>query len=46
MIALGVILHRDSYLRGFFNILDFIVTILNIIPIIYYLVNMEMRESM
>lgn len=34
--ALGVILHRGSYLRGFFNIVDFIVTVTSLVPILEF----------
>ena len=36
VIALGVILHRGSYLRGFFNIVDFIVTVTSLVPILEF----------
>ncbi|CAI8010565.1 Voltage-dependent L-type calcium channel subunit alpha-1C [Geodia barretti] len=36
MTALGVLLHRGSYLRGFFNIIDFVITVMSLIPIISY----------
>ena len=45
MIALGVIVHRDSYLRGAFNFIDFMVTILTLIPIIVYLANYSNRQQ-
>lgn len=44
MIALGVFVHRDSFLRGFFNLLDTIVTILTIVPVVYFLVEIENQE--
>ena len=37
VIALGLILHRGSYLRSFFNILDSFVVISSLIPILYYI---------
>ena len=37
VIALGLILHRGSYLRSFFNIVDCFVVISSLIPILYYI---------
>lgn len=36
MIALGVVLHKGSYLRGLFNIIDFFILVSNVIPIVVY----------
>ena len=36
MIALGVIFHRGSYFRSFFNMIDFIVVVTSLIPLVYY----------
>jgi hypothetical protein len=44
MTALGVLLHRGSYLRGFFNIMDFVITVTTLIPIVSYFYNVEDRE--
>ena len=41
MTALGVLLHRGSYLRGFFNIMDFVITMTTLIPIISYFYNLS-----
>ena len=38
VIALGLILHRGSYLRSFFNIVDCFVVISSLIPILYYII--------
>ena len=45
MTALGVILHRGSYLRGFFNIMDFVITITTLIPIIAYFHNLGKEQQ-
>ena len=43
--ALGVILHRGSYLRGFFNFIDFIVTVTSLIPILEFFTRGELESS-
>ena len=45
MIALGVVFHRGSYLRGLFNILDFFVLIVNVVPIIVYFAEHHSRTE-
>lgn len=35
--AYGVFLHRGSYLRGVFNIIDVMVTVCTLVPIVVYL---------
>jgi voltage-dependent calcium channel L type alpha-1D len=40
MTALGVFLHRGSYLRGFFNIMDFVITMTTLIPVASYFYNL------
>ena len=36
VVAFGLILHRGSYLRSFFNVVDCFVVISSLIPILYY----------
>ena len=45
MTALGVLLHRGSYLRGFFNIMDFVITMTTLIPIISYFYNFKSDDQ-
>ena len=45
VIALGVILHRGSYLRGFFNSIDCFVVISSLIPIMFYIINSDAPPS-
>ncbi len=46
MVALGVVLHKGSYLRGAFNILDFLILIFNIAPIVvYYVIERQLQAN-
>ena len=38
---LGFIVHRGSYLRGLFNIIDFLIIVVTIIPMVVYLMNRD-----
>ncbi len=45
MIALGVVFHKGSYLRGAFNILDFLILVSNIAPIVVYLIVIQSQPQ-
>ncbi len=45
MVALGVFLHRGSYFRGLFNVIDFIVTMTTLVPLVVYFAALNSGKS-
>lgn len=41
MTALGVFFHRGSYMRGFFNVIDFTVLVTNTVPLIVFFYRLD-----